>query len=208
MLQGAIIGMIVGLIMVAVRFVKQKKGAVAVLAALKEGGPDARQALDQWQPPIAGKIPAAKLINYLERLSWMAVIGDLQSLEQEGSTVQGSLTVMTQLQAQALAGLIAHRDNPTDREGLERVTARIHNEGGAMLGLVKKTTTDLNAMSRAIAGQGLDAQSKQRLLGRARQSGPAQKVVLLRLIAKATTAAGEDGTPLLNEAQAVLAKFG
>ena len=78
MLQGAIIGLVVGIIMVAVRFYKQGKGGQAIKEALKQGGPAAREALDKYVAPShSGKVSATKLLDHLERFGWLAILGEL-----------------------------------------------------------------------------------------------------------------------------------
>lgn len=194
MLQGAIIGLVVGLVMVAIRFYKQGKGGQAIKEALQKGGAEGRAALDNYVAPShSGKVSANKLLDHLERFGWLAILGDLQALEEEGQSIVGGLSVTTQLQAQALAGLLAHDPNPQRHvASMDAVADRIEAEGGMMLKLVKTTTGDIRAMARAIAGQGMDAEARKRLQGRAGQSTPAVRVVLLRLIARATELAGED----------------
>ncbi|MCB9603986.1 MAG: hypothetical protein H6720_27005 [Sandaracinus sp.] len=202
MLQGAIIGAVVGIIMVFVQMARMRRGADKVMGALQQGGEGARPALDAWvKPVVAGqKVSANKLVDTLERFSWLALLGDFDALEEEGGNSDGMLGVRTQCQAHALAALIAHRDLPRDVENLERVTETIEREGGALMGLVKKNTRDLLAMAHAKAGRGLDTASRDRVVSRARQSSPASKVVLLRLATVATRAAGQDASALEAEA--------
>lgn len=209
MLQGAVIGLVVGIIMVAIRAYKQGKGGSAIKEALKQGGPAAREALDGYiKPSPTGKVGASKLIDHLERFGWLAILGDLQALEQEGQAIQGSLTVMTQLQAQALAGLLAHDPNPQRHiASMDAVADRIEAEGGAMLKLVKNLTRDMRAMSNAMAGQPMDPEARTRLSKRAQQCSPAVRVVLLRLIARATEIAGEDPTEYRAAADEAMARL-
>lgn len=209
MLQGAIIGLVVGIVMVAVRFYKQGKGGQAIKEAIKEGGPAARGALDKYvAPSVNGKVSASKLLDHLERFGWLAILGDLHALEAEGQAIVGGLSVTTQLQAQALAGLLAHDDNPQRHfASMDAVGHRINNEGGAMLKLVKNTTNDIWAMARAMAGDGMDAAARTRLEKRAGQSTPAVRVVLLRLIARATEVAGEDPSAQRAVADEALARL-
>lgn len=209
MLQGAIIGLVVGLVMVAIRFYKQGKGGHAIKEALKKGGPAALEALDKYVPPSpTGKVSATKLLDHIERFGWLAVLGELQMLEDEGQAIQGGLSVSTQLHTQALAGLLAHDPNPQRHiASMDAVADRIESEGGVMLKLVKTTTSDIRAMARAIAGQGMDPEARKRLQGRAGQSTPAVRVVLLRLIARATEVAGEDPTAYRAAADEAMARL-
>lgn len=209
MLQGAIIGLVVGLVMVAIRFYKQGKGGQAIKEALKQGGPAAREALDKYvKPSPTGKVSANKLLDHIERFGWLAILGELQDLEQEGQAIQGGLSVTTQLQTQALAGLLAHDPHPQRHvPAMDAVADRIESEGGMMLKLVKTTTGDICKMAHAIDGRGMDAEARKRLQGRAGQSSPAVRVVLLRLIARASELAGEDPTPYRAEADAAMARL-
>ena len=208
MLQGAIIGLVVGLTIAVVQYFRQKKGGTKVMAALRAGGPEARAALDGYVPPPSGKVAAGKLANYFERFSWLAIIGDLDTLERESASVQGMLSVRTQLQVMALMGLLGHRSEQRDVDALEQVAAHIEQEGGALLKLVKKQAADARSMARAmVRGEPLDTQARQRLAGRANQSGPATKAVIFRFLARASEASGQDPRGFRQLADEALAKL-
>ena len=202
MLEGAIIGAVVGVIMVIVQMVRMRRGADKVMTALQAGGEGARAALDAWVPPVTPgkKVAANKITDVFERFSWLALLGDYRSLEEEADAVEGMLTIRTQAKAHALAALMAHRDEPRDVKALEEVSETIEREGGALLGLVKKSTRELLSLGHAKLGRGLDLGARDRLVTRARQSTPATKVVLLRLATVATRAAGHDASALEAEA--------
>ncbi len=208
MIQGAIIGLIVGLVMVGIRFVQQKKGGKQVVAALKQGGPAAREALDGYVKPVHGKVSAQKLLNLLERYAWMAIMGEHDALVQESQGIDGQLNVVTQLQAQAAVGLLAHRTEAADLAFLRSVADRIDHEGGALSGLVKKQTRDLEIVARALDTRQLDPEALQRVVGRARQMGPAGKITRLRFATRAVEMAGGDASQLRQEADALLASLG
>lgn len=202
MLQGAIIGAIVGIVVVIVQMVRMRRGADKVMAALQQGGEGARSALDAWVSPVTPgkKVSANKLVDTFERFSWLALLGDLRALEEESAAVDGMLSIRTQAKAHALVALLAHRDDPRDVRALEEVADTIEREGGAMLGLVKKNTRELLALAHAKLGRGLDTTARDRLVSRARQSSPASKVVLLRFATVVTRAAGHDASALEAEA--------
>ncbi|MBX3249551.1 MAG: hypothetical protein KF901_20405 [Myxococcales bacterium] len=200
MLQGAIIGGLVAFVVIVVQMVRMRGGATKVITASRRGPAEGRAALDAWVPPQA-QVPATKLVNHFERFAWLALLGDLEALEREGASLTGGLSVTTQLQAIALAGLLAHRDEARDHEAMERVAERIASEGGVMLKLVRQLAEDLRALARAKAGHPLDPAARKRIHRRAKQSGPALKVVLLRFLTVATERAGEDASALRAEAE-------
>lgn len=207
MLQGAIIGLVVGLAMVLFRAVQQKRGGTKVMAALRAGGPEGRAALDGYVAPIHGKVSANKLLALLERYSWLAVIGDHDSLEQEAAAIDGHINIVAQLQAQAAAGLLAHRTEQRDLDRLRAVADRIEREGGALSKLVKKQVRDLATIADTLETGRLDVEAQQRVLAQARQCGPGTKLVRLRLIARAVERAGGDASHLKAEADGVMAKL-
>jgi hypothetical protein len=204
MLQGAIIGLVVGLVMVAVRLYQQRKGGAKVMEAIRAGGPEARTALDSYVKPIYGKVSAQKLINQLERYAWLAILGDFEALEAEAQAAEGMLNVVTQLRVQAYAGLLAHRTEARDLEAMEAVATRIQTEGGALSGLVKKIATDAQMVARGVAGQGVDPAVLDKVAKRAAQSGPATKAVLYRFLARACQANGMDSSGYEAEARKTL----
>lgn len=208
MLQGAIIGLVVGLVMVVVRTIQQKRGGTKVMAALRAGGPEGRAALDGYVAPVQGKVSANKLLDLLERYSWLAVIGDHDELEREAAQIDGHINIVSQLQAQAAVGLLAHRTEQRDLERLRAVADRIEREGGALSKLVKKQLRDLVSVADALDTRQLDVEAQQRVLAKARQSGPGTKLVLLRFVARALEYAGGDATHLKQEADQVMAKLG
>ncbi len=207
MLQGAIIGLVVGLVMVIVRTVQQKRGGTKVMAALRAGGPEGRAALDSYVAPVHGKASANKLLDLLERYSWLAVIGDHDALEQEAAGLEGHINIVSQLQAQAAAGLLAHRTEQRDLDRLRAVADRIEQEGGALSKLVKKQVRDLTHIADALETGQLDVEAQQRVLAKARQSGPGTRLVLLRFVARAVEKAGGDAGHLKGEADEIMAKL-
>ena len=201
MVQGAIIGLIVGLVLWAVRQSKQKKGGKAVLTALSAGGPEARAALDAYVPPVAGSARAGKLLDLLERFGWLAIIGEHDALARESDALTGHVNIVTQLQAHAAVGLIAHRAEAADLERLRAAVARLEAEGGALSGVVKKQLRDLRTVAEAGPSTPLDVEAQRRVVARARKQGPAAKIVLLRFVIRAVEASGGDATPLKQEAE-------
>ncbi len=207
MLQGAIIGLVVGLVMFIIRTVQQKKGGSSVMAALRAGGPEGRVALDGYVAPVHGKASANKLLDLLERYSWLAVIGDFDDLEREAEGLEGHINIVSQLQAQAAVGLLAHRTEQRDLERLRAVADRIEAEGGALSKLVKKQVRDLAKVADALETRQLDVEAQQRVVGKARQSGPGTRLVLLRFVARAVEHSGGNATLLKQEADQVMQKL-
>ena len=208
MLQGAIIGLIVGLVMVVVRMVKAKRGGTKVVSALQRGGPEGLAALDGYVKPVHGKVSATRLLDLLERYSWLAVMGAHDALESEAAQLHGHINVVSQLQAQAAVGLLAHRTEARDLARLREVADHIEAEGGALSKLVKKQLRDLELVSRALESRQLDVEAHQRVLARARQTGPATKLVLYRFVTRAVEQAGGDATHLRHQADQVLSTLG
>jgi hypothetical protein len=193
--------------MVVVRTVQQKKGGAKVLAAVQAGGFEGRQALDSYVKPPSGKVGANRMLELLERFSWMAVIGDHEDLEREAAEIEGHINIVSQLQAQAAVGLLAHRTEPRDLERLRGVADRIEAEGGALSKLVKKQSRDLATVASALQQQPLDPDAMQRVYAKARQSGVATKVVLMRFLARAAEAGGQDPRRFQAEADDAMAKL-
>lgn len=208
MLQGAIIGAVVGLVVFVFTAIKQKKGGSNVMAALRAGGPEGRVALDGYVSPVHGKASANKLLDLLERYSWLAVIGDFDDLEREAAGLDGHINIVSQLQAQAAVGLLAHRTEQRDLDRLRAVADRIEQEGGALSKLVKKQVRDLANVANALETRQLDVEAQQRVLGKARQSGPGTKLVLLRFVARAIEQSGGNAAHLKQEADQVMQKLG
>ena len=205
MLQGAIIGLVVGVVVFLVRTFQQRKGGSSVMGALRAGGPEGRIALDGYVAPIQGKVSATKLLELLERYSWLAVIGDHDDLEREAAGVEGHINIVSQLQAQAAVGLLAHRTEQRDLDRLRAVADRIEREGGALSKLVNKQVRDLAKIADTLENGQLDGEAQQRVLARARQCGPGTKLVLLRFVARAVEKAGGNAAHLKQEADQVMA---
>ena len=163
-------------------------------------------ALDSYVAPVR-KASANKLLDLLERYSWLAVIGDHAALEQEAAGLEGHINIVSQLQAQAAVGLLAHRTEPRDLERLRAVADHLDQEGGALSKLVKKQVRDLVRVADTLQTGQLDVEAQQRVLAKARQSGPGTKLVLLRFVARAVERAGGNADHLKQEADQVMAKL-
>ncbi|MDH5492973.1 MAG: hypothetical protein OEY14_13545 [Myxococcales bacterium] len=207
MIQGAVIGFIVALVMVLMRASQQKKGGRKILAAMSLGAAEARAALDAYIKPARGKVRTGRLLELLERLSWLAIIGAHDDLEQEAASLEGGLNVVTQLRAQAAVGLLVHRTEPRDLEQLRAVAARIEAEGGVLSKLVKATTRDLAIAAGGLAQEVPEAAVMRRVFSRAAQLGPAQKIVLYRFLARVAEASGNPPAVFRREAEQALAKL-
>lgn len=193
LLEGAIIGAVVGVAIALIKLYQQRKGGAKVMEAIRAGGPEARAALDGYVAPIYGKVSANKLLNTLERYSWLAILGDFDALESEAEAADGMLNVVTQLRLQAAAGLLAHRTEERDLRMMKDAHDRIHAEGGAMSALVKKIATQMVTLSQALQGGGIDPGVLEKVASRASQSGPATQAVLYRLLARVCQANNLDG---------------
>lgn len=206
MLDGLIIGLVVGVVVMIYRAIKQGKGAKSVLAALDSGGPAAaREALDGYVAPVVGKVPQRLFLDLLERYSLLAVIGDFDGLEREARSIEGNVGVVTQLQAQAAAGLLAHRTEARDLEMMRGAAQRIEAEGGKLMGLVKKQLAQLAAVSAGLQQAHVPPEAVTAVHKRAKQAGKAARLVLMRYLGRVAEAAGADATPFQKDAAEALA---
>ncbi len=72
-------------VVVIVQMVRMRRGADKVMTALQAGGKGARSALGAWVKPVVPgqKVSANKLVDTMERFSWLALLGDYGALEEE-----------------------------------------------------------------------------------------------------------------------------
>ena len=132
MLEGMIIGAIVGLIAAALGLIRQKKLRKGILMALEAGNPRvARQELDRRHPP-ATKLSLGDIVNQRERMAGLALLNDPQSILREMSVHQGALAAVVQVGALGCLGL-AHtlaRQGLFDGTVAANLFERIHRHDG------------------------------------------------------------------------------
>lgn len=161
MLQGAIIGAVVGLIMTIVMAQQRKKGAGSVLSALESSGKAAaREAIDKMQPAVT-KIPTSKFVKLQERFAALAIIDDTDALEAEVNGVTGAKNVVVQLQGIGLLGLAVRADDPTPyAERLKAVSDEFERDGGKLMKLVKRNLRVYADIAAHLNGGNLADESK------------------------------------------------
>lgn len=194
MLQGAIIGMVAALVMVVVTAVRNNKGGKKIMAALDaDDAVGARAALDAYVKPPRAKIGTTQMPSMLERFAWLGIIGDLDTLENEYRSLHGSNKgVSFQLRAHAIASLIAHRTNASDLDELQALYEDIQENGGAMLGMIKKLVTAHLGVARGLQGVAIDPAHLTMLNKRSQALGPGTTIMLQRFIARAVQVVGMD----------------
>lgn len=205
MLTGAVIGAIVGVVIVFMQLAKHKAGAKKVAKALRRGPADARAALDAYVKPPSGKTSVQRIHELQERFSWLAILGAHDDLEREMAALEGHVTMLGQLRAQGVLGLLAHRTEARDFEALRTTTAFVDAEGGAMLRLVKSILHDQLAVAGVRDGKPLDFEATKRVYDRVSKSAIAAKIVGLRFLARMTGESGANATNLQREADELLA---
>lgn len=209
MLTGALIGLVVGVVMVIVTAAKQKKGGKAVVSALAHGTDAARRELDTYvKPPVAGKkSELTRLHDLLERFAWLGILGAHDDLEREAELVTGAVSLIAQLRAQAATALLGHRSESRDRQLLQRTNEYIHTEGGALLTLVKNFIGDAATLAGVLEGKPFDITVARRIYERANKSGPAVKIAQLRFIARMAEVAKVSSTNFRQAADEAYAKL-
>ena len=185
MLEGAILGGIVGFIVAFMAGRKRLGAARRVNEAFRASGIDgARALLDDWIPPVSGEVAVSKLLNVMERLAALGVMGDLETLERELKSVSGALTVSVQLKTIGTVGLLlGSEDRQRWVTDIEALATKVESEGGRMLTLVKRTTRFIARVGGELVGRGAcDLEARTRLANYAQKMGPFTKILLLRLL--------------------------
>ena len=196
MLQGAIIGMVAALVMVVITAVRNNKGGRKVMAALDASDPAAaRAAIDAFAKPPRAKVGAGQMSSLLERFAWLGIIGDYDTLESElqGLNVSNK-GVSYQLRAQAIVSLLAHRTEARDINALQALFEDAQENGGAMLGLIKKLVGAHLGVARGLQVAAIDPAHLEALNKRSQALGPGTTIMLQRFVARAVQAAGMDPT--------------
>lgn len=194
MLQGAIIGMVAALVMVVITAVRNNKGSKKIMTALDAGDEaGARAALDAYVKPPRAKVGAGHMGPLLERFAWLGILGDLDTLESEYQALHASNKgVRFQLRAQAIASLLAHRTDAKDLDEMQALHEDIQQNGGAMLGLIKKMVAAHLAVARGLQGVAIDPEHLTAMNKRSQALGPGTTIMLQRFIGRSVQAVGMD----------------
>lgn len=161
MLQGAIIGAIVGLVMTIVMAQQRKKGAGKVLSTFAASGKAAaREAVDAMQPAVT-KVTANKFLKLQERFAALAIIGDTDAIEAEMTGLTGAQNVVVQLKAVGLLGLAVRADDPAPYAArLKEVSDAFERDGSKLMKLVKRNLRVFANLADKLAGGTLEDESK------------------------------------------------
>jgi hypothetical protein len=191
MIQGAIIGLIVGIVMTVVMARKRKGIQAAVLGPLNAGdATQARAALDKKVPPLT-KIPNTKIIEQRDRMAALTLLNDVQALEAEAASHSGHITALGQVNAVALLGIAVRSADPADAaQRLEALATHVETEGGRLLGLVKKQVRAFAVLGRGLTGAPMDADALGPIASLANESGVTQ-IVLWQAFVRAYEASGQ-----------------
>ena len=191
MIQGALIGLIVGVILTVMRARSRKGIQAAVLGPLAAGDPaQARAALDKKIPPLT-KIPNTKILEQRDRMAALTLLNDVQALEAETASHSGHITAVGQVNAIALLGVALRSADPADAaRRLEDLATRVETEGGRLLGLVKKQVRAFAVLARGLGGAPMSADALGPIAALANESGVTQ-IVLWQALARAYAAAGQ-----------------
>lgn len=193
MIQGAVIGLIVGLIFTLITARKRKGKSLEVYRTFQTGGLSAaRPVLDSWVPPIAGTVRTQDVPQTLERVAALGMIGDLSAVEREIGSAAGKLPVVIQIQAIGWLALVTQADDiDAAVAGLQATSERINTEGGALLKLVKVNTANMAAVAVEVAGGPAAPEARNKLASYAGQMGPFTKPLIYAFLAKAARASGD-----------------
>ena len=191
MLEGAIIGAIVGLIGAVIALITSAKRRDAVLKQLATGDKQgARQALDQRLPAASKKLTLNDIVKQRERMAGLALVDDPAAIQAELDTLDGPLTAVTQVQTMGLIGLGLRGDAQAAAARLGEVADKMEQEGGKMMGLVKKKTRSAARLAEGLAGTTIPPEEWPGLIGHAKDSGMSQ-LVMWQALATALNKSGE-----------------
>jgi len=164
MLEGAIIGAIVGVIFSLVMLLARRGFRTKLLRALKEGGPEAARALLDRKVEPATKVGVNQILSQRERMAALALLGDVAALEQEIAGHRGTLTAVVQVNALGLLGVAVRSADPADAaRRLDELAAQMEREGGRTFALVKKKTRALAVLAQGLTGREIPSQTRMTL---------------------------------------------
>lgn len=161
MLQGAIIGAIVGIVMMFIQNQQKKKGAVKVLGELDSSGQQAaRAALDAMQPAVT-KVPTSKFQKVTERFAGLAIIDETAALQGEINGLTGAQNVLVQLQGIGLLGMAIRAEDPSVyATELRALSDAYDKDGGKLMKLVKRNLRVYANLAAGLSGEALTDETK------------------------------------------------
>ena len=161
MLQGAIIGAVVGIIMTIVINQQKKKGAGKVLGEYATSGQQAaRAALDAMQPAVT-KAATSKFQKLIERFAGLAIIDETDALEAEVNSLTGAKNVVVQLQAIGLLGLAVRAEDPSRYAAqLRDISDTFEKEGGKLMKLVKRNLRIYANLAEGLSGEAITEETR------------------------------------------------
>ncbi|MBW2733470.1 MAG: hypothetical protein JRH20_13875 [Deltaproteobacteria bacterium] len=176
-LEGAIIGGGIGLIVSLALLLKRSAGRKKLVTSLaNEGREVARERLDATHPAL-GKVPLSKILQQRERMAGLALVGDVDALREEIQAHDGPLTAHAQVDAIAYLALVVRGEVEEGSQGLEALAARMEQEGGRGLMLVKRKVRALAELAKAVAGTPLIPAQRLRVESVAGEGGLVQLLV-------------------------------
>lgn len=191
MLEGMIIGAVVGLIGAVVALITNAKRRDAVLKHLEAGDREAaRAALDKRLPPATKKLSLNDILKQRERMAGLTLLGDTASIQSELAGLSGPLTAVTQVSCLGLLGLALRAEPGPAAAQLAELAAKMEREGGKMMGLVKKKTRACALLASSMAGAGIGPEEWKSLHSLTREQGMCQ-LVLWQALATALRKSGD-----------------
>jgi hypothetical protein len=191
MLQGALIGLIVGGVMAYLTWQKNKKRGTSVLLAFASGGKAAAlKALNEATPAMPG-LKANHLVAQQERMAGLAIIGDTDSIMQEIKLHRGKLNLTAQVHGIALLGARVRGVKEASGQ-LNELATKMEQEGGALMGAVKTKLRTFANLAAALDDTPLPPEAGTAAHRLSASEGPMARLVVMAALAKATERFGGD----------------
>lgn len=193
MIEGAIIGAVVGMIFAVVMLLRRRRFRNDLLALIAENRrEEARALLDRKIQPTK-KVTISKLVGQRERMAGLTMLGDLDTLEEEVSDHHGPLTAEVQVDAIGLLGIAIRSVDPSDAaRRLSELATRMETEGGRTMKLVKRKTRALAALAAGLKGEDIPSQHRLTLDSFEGDGGMVQ-ILIWQALSLALLAAGQEG---------------
>jgi hypothetical protein len=180
MLQGALIGAVVGLVM-AFMMVQQRRGLLkSVLGALAQSGPAAARTVLDGKVPQLQVVKLRDIDKQRQRMACLVLIGDVDAVEREVAQHTGDLTAITQVDAVAYLGLALRTDGERRARSiaaLDAIATKMEQEGGMLMGVVKKKTRALAALGHGLLRQPIPLDQKLQVDTMAREKSSSGLII-------------------------------
>ncbi len=195
MLQGALIGLIVGGIMAYLTWKKNKKRGASVLTAFAEGGREAAlKALNETTPAMPG-LKANHIVPQQERMAALAVIGETDCIMREIKAQGGKLNLTAQVHGIGLLGASVRGVEGASGQ-LDQLATKMEQEGGKLMGAVKTKLRTFAKLAAAIDNTPLPPEAGAAAHRLSASENPMARLVIMAALAKATERVGGDAGPL------------